>query len=798
MRTWSLNPDSPLSLRIAADARLATTDYIDDQIWELSLTGGEPASMALQTTYGLRAIGMRIFPGFSLGGAVLSDPEQFYSQVAIEQFFPNYIKVSFSPYQELAVQGEYWSQNSKTIAGKFDLTNLSGSSIQLQLRLFSLLLPSKGGERMQAWEHMGATCLAGRTEHLIPVVFIMGGAEVEHTVYPALVLNRTINPGETRSVVWSHAGFGDRITSFEAARAAVTRPWEAEIAHLELLNSSMVQIETGDEELDAAFQFSQKVALGSMMGPAKALPKPSFVLSRIPDRGYSHQGDGSDHHWQWDGQSALHTYVLLQQLLDVAPDLAMGLLHNFCSVQKPDGMIDWRPGLAGQRSGRLANPLLATMAWKIFEHTRDRFFLEDIFEPLSEFHELWFSKEHDRDQDGFPEWDHTLHMGFDDCPIFVPWQRWGQGLDITKAETPDLGSYMYRETLSLINIAREIQSDETVPDLLDRADQLRQIVESTWSETRALYQYRDRDTHHSTRGKELGSGKGEFVIQVDQSFEKLVRVVFKAVGQEGQKRTAKAFIHGLTDKGRQRVEQIRGKDFQWFSNTGTVTSKVPFKEIERIEVKGLDEECQTKVSIADYQREDVSNLLPLWAGIPEPARAKELVQKCLLNPERFWRPFGISSIPADDVSFEEILEGGSGGVHMHWNIMLAEGLLEYGFRKEAAGLLQNLLQAVLHALRRDKAFRESYHPDHPEGFGERDHIAGLVPIALFLRCLGIEIIHPGRFKLHSDNPFPWLVTVRWKGFEIRCQENHKEVILPTGEQVILEEDDQQILEFILD
>ncbi len=64
MPNWNLAAGDPLSLTLAADARLTTTDYTNDQIWELSLGGGEPAALALQTTYGLRAHWMRLFPRF--------------------------------------------------------------------------------------------------------------------------------------------------------------------------------------------------------------------------------------------------------------------------------------------------------------------------------------------------------------------------------------------------------------------------------------------------------------------------------------------------------------------------------------------------------------------------------------------------------------------------------------------------------------------------------------------------------------------------------------------------------------
>ncbi|OGO16593.1 MAG: hypothetical protein A2Z14_11555 [Chloroflexi bacterium RBG_16_48_8] len=783
MRNWSLSPQSVLSLRLAADARVSTPDYMDDQIWELSLEGGEPASVALQTTYGLRARGMRIFPGFSLGEAVVSDPGQFYSGPVLQHIFPNYASILFAPFQELEVRAEFWIVDSHTVAGRFGLSNLSGDMLQLQMRLFSLLVPAEGGERMSAWHHMGVASLAGRTENLAPVIFIMGGAQVEQTVYPSLVLNRALPPGEMKSILWAHAGQKDSVSSFEAARAAASRPWEAEIAKLELLNESMIDIETGEEEWDAAFQFSQKVAIGSFVGPTRALPNPSFVLSRNPDRGCSRRGDGSDHNWQWDGQTAMHAAFLLPLVIHSAPELAKGVVRNFLSVQKPNGFIDWKPGLGGQRNGALAQPLIATLAWKVYEHTQDRQFLRDVFPGLLEFIKMWFTPEHDRDGDGFPEWDHTLQMGFDDCPSFVPWRLWGQGLDITKVETPDLASYLYRECQSLIRAAKELHLDEHIPPLEERVGSIQKFVDGMWSDEGSLYRYRDRDVHHSPKGEKLGSGSGEFSIPVERTFPGPVRIVIQSMGQEGLKHSAKVFIHGRGGQGRHRVEQLREKHFQWFSNIGTATSEKSYVEIERIEVSGFSNEFETIVSTADFAREDVSLLLPLWAGIPDLERAEILVRETILNPERFWRPFGISSCSSMDPAYEAANNEGAGGVWMYANMLLGEALLAYGFRIEAAGLFQNLMQAILLTLRREKAFREIYHPDFSKGSGERDHICGLVPLGLFLACLGIHFIKPNEFVLRGDNPFPWPVTVRWKGIEIRCFEEHKEVIFPNGEQL---------------
>ena len=87
MRDWHLTQADPLTLRLAADARLAPTDYANDHIWELSLTGGDPPALALRTTYGLRAQDMRLFHAFADGDAHVTDPADFAAPPEVRAFF---------------------------------------------------------------------------------------------------------------------------------------------------------------------------------------------------------------------------------------------------------------------------------------------------------------------------------------------------------------------------------------------------------------------------------------------------------------------------------------------------------------------------------------------------------------------------------------------------------------------------------------------------------------------------------------------------------------------------------------
>src|SRR4030067_2968636 len=123
MRVFNLKANAPLSLTLAADARLTAPNYTDDQVWELSLQGGEPPALALHTTFGLRARSLRLFPRFVEGYEALTDPEKFVSPPVVRRFYTNYLEVGYSPFSDIEVVAEYWAGESNASAGRLRFTN---------------------------------------------------------------------------------------------------------------------------------------------------------------------------------------------------------------------------------------------------------------------------------------------------------------------------------------------------------------------------------------------------------------------------------------------------------------------------------------------------------------------------------------------------------------------------------------------------------------------------------------------------------------------------------------------------
>jgi hypothetical protein len=787
MREWNLKPGDPLTLSLAADARLGPTDYRDDQIWELSFGDGVPPALSITTTYGLRARSFRMFPRFSEGEQTVSDPAAFHRFPTIRQIYPNYLHLDFAPFPGIEVEAEYWVPQSQAIAGRLRLAN-TGEEVRLaRLEWVAQLTPTEG-QRMAPMEQVIA--LAGRTAGLAPVVFLTGGPVADSAPFPALSLNLEIAPNTSRPFTWSHAALEDPETSLNLARQIATRPWEAEIARLSLTNQGIIEIHTGDRDWDVAFALAQKTAFGLFSGPTTHLPCASFVFTRQPDQGFSLRGDGSDYNHLWSGQTPLDTVYLAGLVLPSAPQLVQGLVRNFIATQTEDGQLDCKPGLGGQRSRLLATPLLASLAWRIFEITADEKFLQEVFPPLLNFVQAWFSASHDRDGDGIPEWDSLIQSGWEDHPLFSRWHPWSQSVEIWSAETPGLCALLYHECQSLIQMAGVLMRREPVTALASLADHLRTVVEASWDEENSTYRYWDRDTHRTSPGELLAQAAGPGEIPIGRSFEEPIRLLVRIHSDGESTRHPQVIVRGASSTGQHRVERLSDERFKWYLGQGTLTGDRVYSELEEIEVEGVDPGDQISIYTVGFSCQDQSLLLPLWAGIPSPERGEALVQHTLMNPELYWRPYGIPICPApEDAPEAEVC----GDVNLPWTSLIAEGLLRYGYRDEAAELVKRQMSAVIRSLKTEHAHRRTYNANTGEPKGERDALTGLAPLGLFLETLGIRLLSPRSVAVQGYNPFPWPVTVKYRGLTILRQREKTIVIFPDGQTVSVEDPAPQVI-----
>src|SRR5512138_1645013 len=234
MRDWSLScattatgPGDPMSLTLAADLRLCKPDYLNDHIWELEIGGGEPAAMAVRTTYGLRCRNMRLFYRFGESGQTVANPATFPRTPRLRRFYPNFLGLDFVPLEGLEPTVEYWVPDSHVLAGRASLTNRTASARKVELEVCGALTPLDGKPLSFTQQQM-VNILSGRTAGLSPVLFMTGGPGLGPGPHPSRALKLDFDPGMTRTIVWCFAAEATAEASFELARRTAARSWDAE------------------------------------------------------------------------------------------------------------------------------------------------------------------------------------------------------------------------------------------------------------------------------------------------------------------------------------------------------------------------------------------------------------------------------------------------------------------------------------------------------------------------------------------------------------------------------------------
>ena len=792
MRDWTLGLSDPVALTLAADFRLCTNDYVNDQIWEFE-TGGDPPAMALRTTYGLRARAMRLFPRFTMGSHMVTDPAVFTQPPRLHQFYPNFLQFDFSPFPNIDVIADYWVPDSHSSAGRFTITNNTGKKLSLLLEMCGQLAPLDG-KNLAPLSMQSVNILAGLTSNLAPVIFLTGGPQAGPGPYPSLALDLDLPAGSSRSLTWVQASLASPSESFELARRTAARPWEAEQARIEMVNTAQtIEIHTGDPDWDAALAFSQKTAFSLFFGPSQSLPCPSFVLARQPDHGYSPRGDGSDYSPLWSGQTPLEAGYMAS-LLPGAPELAAGLVRNFLAVQAEAGTVDWKPGLAGQRGRLLAAPFLASLAWRTYRRTLDLRFLGETQSGLNAFSQCWFTEDHDRDLDGFPEWDHPLQTGLEDNPAFTVWQAGGVGAEISAAECPALPAMLAREILSLANIAGAMGQSEECQRLESKSRDLSRLTEECWDDSAVIYHCRDRTSHRSQAGKSLGGRSGPGNLAPGRSFPQSVRLLVRITFKGEATRRPEIVLHGQ-DVEAPLSERLERTDFKWGTHLAVATTRQLYTRLDEIEISGVEKRDRVSLEIMDFSHEDISLFLPLWARIPDLQRARTLISQTLFAADRFGRPFGFPTCLSASRQKRPgmAMDSACQAVHLPWNALIGEGLLAYGLREEAAQVTTRLMAAVIQNLKNQHAFFPAYNCETGAGIGERNPLQGLAPVGLFLETLGVEIQSPRRLTLAGKNPFPWPVTVKYRGLTVTRQAEQSVIVFPDGQTITLKDPTEAVV-----
>jgi hypothetical protein len=789
LRRWELDSSKPLSLQLAADARLSSTDYTDDQVWELRPGAIDAPALALQTQYGGRAGLVSLVPMWQHGGRTIYQTQVYAKPPLITAFAPNYLQIEAHITLNLALQAEYWAMESHAVGGRFVIENSGQQMERLRLDLFGHVVAKNQEQKLAIMSlRDGTNALAmGEIGNLRPVALVQNGnaSTLDDTITsPKIGVDLEIPAQGKVTVRWVHAGLTDVRDSLALAQHWLQQGWEPYFRQIDAAALRTPIVQTGKPDWDAVIASSYQQLVQAFLKPTASLPHGSFVATRKPWQGFSWRGDGSDHNRSWSGQSPTLAYLLAPGMASIDPQMAQGLVRNYLALQTADGWVDYQPGLAGQRSGMMAMPILARLAWTVFEYTEDQAFLEEIFPALLKFFERWFADDLDADGDGLPEWQSERQTGYVFMPTFATNARWAQNADIRYVETPDMAAYLLSEAISLAKMADLLEKKRISGQLQKRIESLRGVLESMWFEGR--YAYRDRDSHVRTTGLViLEEGRGDEEHLPALPLDPPNRVILHIIGGTGDAPRCSLYLEGLDSSGKKIKETADAKAFVWGRGHGVYTSQYVYAQLDRVRCDGLSRVFRIRVETVDTTRLDIDAVLPLWSGgIPE-NRAKALAEM-VTDQKHFWRANGVTMCSAQDAAFDPSNADGSGGVWPFWLTLVGEGLLDNDYTKQALELVNNLVKTQMTVLDSQGHFSEFYHSDQPEGAGERGHLAGIVPLHLLARLIGVRIINSG--MVWVDGTFGWGKTIKitQHGVMVKRTSGGTAIKFPSGHVVKLE------------
>ncbi len=779
---WNLPLSKLDSLTLAADVRFGGCSHLDDHIWELTTRRGELPALTLQTTFGLRARGLRIFPRWVEAESPVEAPEDYAIAPVIRQAYANMAVIACAPLEGMNAELVYWVPHAHGIGGYMNLKNEGSKARTLRMEWAALLSPTgENSHRTVVRQHeSGVWYLHGQSGGLHCVLLMRGEAQPSPGPHPALALTRTIPANHSMETIWAHAAEPTFEAAFEAASHILQRNHAAERTRITLLNSGNLHIRTGDPAWNTLFALGQQRAFTLLAAPPAHLKNPVPVLNRTPDDGYSQRGDGADYPPAWlHGHTLWNSRYLAAYLLPGYPELAAGLLENFLQLQNPeDGHIPYNPNQPQEHGSLLAIPLMAGLAWQIYLRKRDPSFLEHVFEPLYRFLQAWLSC--DADGDGLPEWQSLRQLHFFDHPLFSPLHPWAQGADIRVVETPALQALLYREGVCLMRMAQVLGRENATLALQAICDNLKSGVEAAWEDN--MYYPWDRDTHHVTKGQDLGAYPKDGEYPLRQDFDSPVRPLASVLYEGGAPPQVHLTIRGEAADGSPVESRLTPADWRWAPGRGYGTARQVFHRITSVHVQGLPEGARLVLRTLHTRRSTLDALLPITGGIPEEARARVLIEETLLNPEKYWQANGIPFVPLDE-SPEAPLQM----VSLPWNTWLGYGLLRYGYRQQSAELLSRLLNALAEDLEKEGALHAMHHCHTGEGTQEHNTLASLPPIGLFMESLGVRIYSQWHVRLEGRNPFPWPVEIRFRGLHIRRGAARTEITFPDGESAVVED-----------
>ncbi|NBJ69511.1 MULTISPECIES: alpha-glucosidase [Clostridia] len=331
-----------------------------------------------------------------------------------------------------------------------------------------------------------------------------------------------------------------------------------------------------------------------------------------------------------------------------------------------------RGGEGGNWNERNSKPPLAAWAvWNVYERTKDKKFLKEMYPKLKAYHQWWYTNR-DHDQNGISEYGSTVSD--------ANWER---------------------------NDANEIIKDnEGNPKLNEDA-----VIEAAAWES---------GMDNATRFDKEGVGQGDPGVLVFENKNKANEVIGYSINQESADLNAYLYAEkGFLTSMAKELKQL--KDAKQFTNEAKTVKKY-MKKYMYDEETGFFYDLQinkdgSKKRLLTNRGKGTEGWIPLWAKLADKKQAEKVVQN-MIDPKKFntYMPFPTAS--KDNAKYDPN-HYWRGPVWMDQALFGIEALQNYGYNKDAKTLTKKLFNHA-EGLLGDGPIRENYNPETGKGLSTKN------------------------------------------------------------------------------
>lgn len=774
MELLSLEQSNSNAFILATDGAFSVFHSQNDQVWSVNLCNSDNPPFQLQTTYGLRAKSMRVFPNLISNNRRLTRASDFTHPPAVIQYTPATIRINFSLKIGLAFQFDCFMAEPDILIGDIKISNIGDDLISLTMELAAILVPMGKGIATRPEKEGTHQFITGKTDNLEPVLFMTGGPTATCNPYPALSIPVKSIPHQTCAFTWALVTKTTRATSLDKARKVIRSPWHrtAQVQAMEHA-SQTIQIKTGNPDWDAAFFLAQMHAVTHRVNLHPDSPAPCFIRSRLSDQAAIPDQDQD----QLDDLTTLEAIHLAQVLLPAHADILSALVEKVLTRMDTNGRLPSRLNSFAFKQSFQECPLLANLCLELFEIHEDETFLQRVFTNLSRITDTWCKSVKNLESDGSLAWQNPQQCQLDTGLFsFDIWEVTGRGLNCQATESPSLAAMLYREVTALKKIAKILRDKTAQRHFQSLEKSLEVKIRDFWQDEQNNFVYRDHQSHLTPARELYYTGSVQERLEINKPFTSPQRLQLHLYSEDEHTKVCNIHFNGENSEGKPIVEEFKSQHIRWVLGRAHLTTHNLFTALHSISVKGLDPKDQIILETADLSQCDITCLLPLWSGGASQAQVQSILetQLCQQNPDL---KFGI---PETWRCLHDLPDTLPIRVNVLWNTLIIEGLCRQGYHQEAAVLFTKLMSPLVQGLQDYGGFYPFYDCSSGRPAGPRNAIAGLAPVRVFLQIAGIRLFSPNRVALWGQNPFPWPVEIQWQGLSLLRDGAYIKAIFPDG------------------